>query len=162
MHLIYLRHGERSGHPTPADDDLTPHGLAMAAEAGRWLGAHGHTPSHIWPTATRRARQTADAVAAAAGPPPGSTILPPRARTPGSTDALLTLTLDARDRLGDDAILCLVGHHTTQRVVEKLTPTDWRPPPNNRCAAFVFRVTAAGELVPLEPFAGVPQRSRPA
>ena len=67
--LMLLRHAEAlSATPALTDIDrvLSLHGKRQARRLGKWLGAHGWAPQRILCSSAVRARQTADAVTAAA------------------------------------------------------------------------------------------------
>ena len=68
--LILLRHAHAEpASPGQADIDrpLSPHGLAEAEAAGRWLAAHGLLPDRVLCSPARRTRETLEAVLAATG-----------------------------------------------------------------------------------------------
>jgi broad specificity phosphatase PhoE len=62
--MVYLvQHGDKE--PLPGDPGLTALGRQQAARTGRWLGGHGVRA--LWTSPMRRARQTADCIAAVTG-----------------------------------------------------------------------------------------------
>ena len=64
MALAYLgQHGEKE--PLPGDPGLTPAGRQQASLTGRWL--HGRGVDALYSSPMRRARETADCIAAATG-----------------------------------------------------------------------------------------------
>ena len=66
MTLAYLvQHAEKQ--PGPGDPELTPHGHEQAARTARWLSRVGLVA--VYSSPLRRARQTAEPIATAAGVP---------------------------------------------------------------------------------------------
>ncbi|KAF1700790.1 SixA phosphatase family protein [Pseudoxanthomonas suwonensis] len=68
--LILLRHAHAEpGAPGQADMDrpLSPHGLAEAEAAGRWLAGNGLLPDRVLCSPARRTRETLEAVLAITG-----------------------------------------------------------------------------------------------
>lgn len=66
MTLVYLvQHGDKER--TPGDPGLTARGLEQAARTGQWL--HSQEAAALWTSPLRRARQTADLIAAQTGLP---------------------------------------------------------------------------------------------
>ncbi len=68
--LILLRHAHAEpGAPGQADIDrpLSPHGLAEAEAAGRWLAERGLLPDRVLCSPSRRTRETLEAVLAITG-----------------------------------------------------------------------------------------------
>lgn len=68
--LILLRHAHAEpASPGQADIDrpLSPHGLAEAEAAGRWLASQGLLPDRVLCSPARRTRETLEAVLAVTG-----------------------------------------------------------------------------------------------
>jgi phosphohistidine phosphatase SixA len=64
MTMVYLvQHGEKQR--LPGDPGLTQLGRQQATRTGRWLSGHG--VSALWTSPLRRARETADCIAAVTG-----------------------------------------------------------------------------------------------
>lgn len=105
--LILLRHA----HAEPAEDGvadidrpLSPHGLAEAEAAGRWLREHGPMPNEVLCSPALRARQTLEAVLAQIGYVKQRLDERIYDATPGALAALV----DERREVGR---LLLIGHN---------------------------------------------------
>lgn len=120
--LVLLRHGKaEAAGPGRSDADrpLSRDGKADAAAAGEWLAAHGLLPNLVLCSPARRAVQTWNAVAAAAGPK--SAAVPavgyePRLYTQG-VQTVLGLLADVPDEL---STLLIVGHNPTISLLSAL------------------------------------------
>jgi phosphohistidine phosphatase len=116
--LVLLRHGKSDWAGDHADRDrpLSTRGRRQAAEAGRWLAAHGPALDLAVVSPARRASATWDAVAAQlAAPPPAERV-----------EAAYTFAGgDLRDLvagLPDVSAAALVGHNPAlEELVQELT-----------------------------------------
>src|SRR5581483_3088979 len=67
MQLYLIRHADAVEHPDDAARQLSPRGRDQAKALGQFLGRGGaFTPAEIWHSPLRRARETAELLAAAA------------------------------------------------------------------------------------------------
>ena len=144
--VVFVRHGERINAGT--GDALTEAGMQAAFEAGEWLAKRGVRTAVYIHTRSVRTRQTAEQLARSV---PGS--LHKRAGTPQKHDPLISF---CRSCETDGATLVLVGHHPTQRLVEReLGGAAFEVPATNRAAAFAMR-WVNGSLTCTAAFAGRP------
>jgi phosphohistidine phosphatase len=107
--LLLLRHAKALREPASDDAErpLAPEGEEAAARIGRFLAAAGIVPDALLTSPTRRARETLERVAAAAGWEAPQQVRPFYETTPASVLATL------RELPGSVEVALAVGHEPT-------------------------------------------------
>jgi phosphohistidine phosphatase len=108
MELYLMRHGEAEQQAADAEPSLTDRGQAAVERVAARLAALGLRPATLQHSGLRRARQTAEIVAARLGAA-GRVAVREGLRPEDPVAPLATWLLGAAETAGDDAIL-LVAH----------------------------------------------------